>query len=362
VRFGVLEDIRINSPEPDTMSAQFDRDLSPGAFTINGPAATLEGAIDVSQINVNFGWQAVVDLFHEDEETRTECYNNADQVESCRRFRDECAPGCSARPADQQAACLDECAAMMPEEMRGSVQAQWTCWREISDEMCSPDDRGCREAMCMDQSEGARHHCEPRDWCEEVREPTPTAADVDGVLSIVLPGLSGGLSFVAADDVITLNNLGAGDETMHISVNDDRIIGVDLNSASDRRLGVMVSGQPNDNLRLQLASALDLSVMLALVHINDAIDMPDFMQDETIRVTFNGAETPTLESIGTNDDDREMRVSAGLLTFASTVMETDVVIGEGMCMGSPDDEELTEEERDARHDLFGEVVAEACGG
>ena len=42
-------------------------------------------------------------------------------------------------------------------------------------------------------------------------------------------------------------------------------------------------------------------------------------------------------------------------------MESDVVIDEGMCMGSIDEESLTDEERDAQHELFGSLVGVACG-
>ena len=43
-------------------------------------------------------------------------------------------------------------------------------------------------------------------------------------------------------------------------------------------------------------------------------------------------------------------------------MTEDVVVEEGMCMGGEDDESLTDEERDARHDLFGGLVGVMCGG
>ena len=103
--------------------------------------------------------------------------------------------------------------------------------------------------------------------------------------------------------------------------------------------------------------------MFAMQPVQDDFeDLPDFLLGETITVRFDGAASPTLESVGTNDDDREMQVTSGQLTLSSTAMAADVVIAEGMCIGSDDGEDLTEAERDARHDIFGELVAETCGG
>ena len=150
---------------------------------------------------------------------------------------------------------------------------------------------------------------------------------------------------------------------MHATVRADRILGVDLNPDHDRRLGLSLTGRPNDNLRLQVTPQADLRVTFDMRSVqNDFEDLPKFMIDETLRVRFEGAASPTLESVGTNDDDREMQVTAGQLTLSSTAMANDVVIAEGMCMGSDDGDDLTEEQRDARHDIFGEMVAVTCGG
>ena len=41
-------------------------------------------------------------------------------------------------------------------------------------------------------------------------------------------------------------------------------------------------------------------------------------------------------------------------------MSEDVIIEEGMCMGSEDEDSLSEEDRDSRHDLFGMMLAVEC--
>ena len=42
--------------------------------------------------------------------------------------------------------------------------------------------------------------------------------------------------------------------------------------------------------------------------------------------------------------------------------ETDADQGDSQEIGSDDGEELSDEERDARHDLFGELIQVMCGG
>jgi len=81
------------------------------------------------------------------------------------------------------------------------------------------------------------------------------------------------------------------------------------------------------------------------------------MQDETISVRLDGAEQPTIESVG-GADDRELRVSAGELRLGSTAMEEEVVITEGMCIGSMEEEE----EDESSHELFGGLQGVMCGG
>ena len=114
-----------------------------------------------------------------------------------------------------------------------------------------------------------------------------------------------------------------------------------------------------------MSPLIDIRVALTLKHVWEAFvderdDLPEVLADDVLGIRFDGSDAPTIETIG-NDDNREMRVSSGVLTFSSPNMSEDVVIGEGMCMGSEDEEDLSEEERDARHDLFGGLVGVACG-
>ena len=267
-RFGVLEDIRVSSPEAESMSVNFDRDLSPGAITIDGPGQVIDGALAIGQVAVNFAWQDVVDLLHDDEDEVEEvCHDNTARAESCRVFRDQCRPACNAPgaggppdPADVEN-CLQTCRDNADPDVRDAYEALDACIATVPEctpgqaceaGQCEPHDQGCLRASCGDAWGPVDEVCSHRDWCEEIRTPAPEAPDVEGLLSIVLPGASGGLRFTGADDVIALSGLGLGEETLHATVHGDRILGVDLNPEHGRRLGLSLTGRPNDNFRLQV--------------------------------------------------------------------------------------------------------------
>jgi len=55
-------------------------------------------------------------------------------------------------------------------------------------------------------------------------------------------------------------------------------------------------------------------------------------------------------------------VASGKLTLWSVNMSEDVVIEAGQCIESIDDSMLTDEEREAQHDLFGNLIGGTCGG
>ena len=124
VRFAVLEDILVTSDEAEAIKIEFGQSNAPGGITINGPAKTIEGSLNLGTIRAELPWQDIVNMLHNDEgEYRTECFNNAPDVEACRRTQEDslrsnyeqfnnCNAGCAADPTAPDAqteACLTEC-------------------------------------------------------------------------------------------------------------------------------------------------------------------------------------------------------------------------------------------------------------
>jgi hypothetical protein len=198
------------------------------------------------------------------------------------------------------------------------------------------------------------------DTDEEPSEPPV----VEGNLEVFFKAISGRLRLDGNAETIELLDATLGDETMTIKVAGDQIIGVDLNPEDGRAVSLSVSGSEGGDLQLQLTPVLDVRVALNFEHIWEVFveeqeELPQVLANDVLGIRFAGSEAPTLESVGT-DEDRQMRIASGTLTFSSPNMTEDVVIGEGMCMGGVDEEALSEEERESLHDLFGEMTGVAC--
>ena len=159
--------------------------------------------------------------------------------------------------------------------------------------------------------------------------------------------------------MLTLSDAGLGADTLGLFLDGEPLLTLDLNAEGDRTMGVTLSSEA-ENIRLQFAAPVALQAAFSMYLTEEAIDLPDFMMDETISVRLEGSETPTIESIG-EEDERELLVSAGQLILGSSAMEEEVIIEEGMCVGTIERED-EEEEEEERHDLFGDLQAVMCGG
>jgi hypothetical protein len=361
-RFGILEDIRVNSPEAESVTIRLDRDDEPGTITLDGNARTIVGSLNISTIHAELPWQDIVNMFYGGEESvETVCRSNEAETESCRRYRSECLPGCAAE--GNMPGCAEGCLEQTSAEVRDAMNGRDRCMESISPDECGSEDHGCREARCRDDLDRVTDLCDHREICEEVSTPPTEAPEVTGVLTVMVPGITGGIDFQGSENVIVLSNAGLGDATMTVTVNGDQIFGVDVNPDDGRTFGLRLAAQPNEHVRLELTPKLAVQAVFAVKHVREAFEDPfEFFLDETLGIRLDGAETPAIQGIGDNDDGREMQVASGLLTLSSSAMAEDVIIAEGMCMGKEDDEDLSEEEREARHDLFDGLIGEVCGG
>ena len=352
-----LEAIDLGSSEAESFGLHLDQDPSPGEFTLNGPASELTGAIALGPIDLQLAYQSLVDLLHDDEdEVEWVCENNREEVEQCRAFQDECAPACRADEEGEIEGCLEACADTMRPEMRAALLDHQRCLAAVPEEECARDDLGCRNASCAESEASTHEYCHERERCEEQRRPAPPAPEVRGLVELQVPGINGVLGYTGAEDTLTLSDAGLGAETLGLLLNDEPLLAVDLNAEVGRVMGLTMNSE-SENLRLQFAGPIALQAAFSMYLTDGAIELPDFMQDETISVDLDGAEQPTIELVG-GDDDRELRVSAGELRLGSTAMEEVVVITEGMCIGSMEEEE----EDESSHDLFGGLQEVMCGG
>ena len=217
------------------------------------------------------------------------------------------------------------------------------------------DTEGYSEWTCEMDDEG-NENCYDR-WIEGEEPP-----EAKGIFSVALPGFHGALSYTLGDDAISLNNIGLGKDTSIIAVNGEPIIAIDLNADAGRQMSLSVMADGEDDMAFQITPSMALSVMFAWNKVSDVIeDIPSFLLDETIGINFAGSETPTIKIVNT-DESTDVMVASGELRFTSTAMDSDVVISEGQCFVGVDDEDMSEEENDEQHDLFGGFTGGMCGG
>jgi hypothetical protein len=217
------------------------------------------------------------------------------------------------------------------------------------------DTEGYSEWICEMDEEG-NENCYDQ-WMEGEEPP-----QAKGVISVALPGIHGTLSYTLGDDAIRLSNMGLGDGSAVVAVNDDPILTIDLNPEDGRAMSLDVMGEGEEDMVFQVTPKLDLSVMFAWKKVSDVIkDIPSFLLDETIGVNFAGSDTPTMKLVN-SEDSTDMMVSSGELRFTSTAMDEDVVVSEGQCFVGIDEEGMSEEEQEAQHDLFGGFTGGTCGG
>ena len=390
LRFAVTEDIAVTSNEEEAIRVNLAATAAPGDLTLNGPENRLEGSLDLSTLRVELPWQMIVDLLHDDEdEVRTECYNNSFDAEQCRRTREDCfatifertvtcEAGCSADPSASEAernSCMAACATSMEMQqdscflgLSGDVlrvnQSFAECLRLVSTDECGASDFLCRSNICQERTIDYSQVCQYRNWCEEIREPAPDPPEVSGNLKVFVKALGGHMVYDGTTDALSLNNLTLGDETLAVSVEEDQIIGVDLNANDQRTVSASLSAAGDDDLEIQVMPLLDLQVALTLNHVwqafvDEAEDLPDELADDVLGIKLDGSDAPTVTIIN-NGEETEMKMSSGQMTFSSPNMDSDVTIGEGMCMGSIDEDTLTDEEQDAMHGLFGSLTERAC--
>ena len=169
-----------------------------------------------------------------------------------------------------------------------------------------------------------------------------------------------GLSFTATardgDDVVRIDNIGLGDSTSRIKLDDHTLIAVDLNPSADRRFALSVRPASTGLPLVTFAPELDLSLAFDMRPLADAGDLIDsWLVHETYRITFDGDE-PTWQAIAEDPiagTPGALRIRSGELNLASSAADAPVTVSAGGC--------LVADPVDAgEHPILGAVAAGDC--
>ena len=215
------------------------------------------------------------------------------------------------------------------------------------------DTEGYSEWTCDPNGEGGED-CYDK-WIEP--EEVPTA---EGSFIVSVPSITGALEYAAGDDTFRFTGMSLGESTTTVSVDSEPIIAFDLNPDDGRTMDMTFGKSGADDMSIGLSPKLDAKVTFTWDKVSDVFEeLPSFLLNETLGIRFMGADKAVLQLLN-GEDSTQLKVASGELTFWSSAMTKDVVIDEGMCITGVDEESMTEEEKEAQHDLFGGLIGAIC--
>jgi hypothetical protein len=166
-----------------------------------------------------------------------------------------------------------------------------------------------------------------------------------------------GLSFTATAqdgaDEIRIDDIGLGDDTSTIKLDDVQLVGIDLNPADGRRAAVTLRPDPAGGLPIvSFEPGLELVIDVFLQPLADAGDLVDsWLLDDTYRILLDG-DQPATQSIEPGaETPGALRVARGTLAIESDTAS--VTVATGQCL-------LADPVTEGEHALLGGLVAGSC--
>ena len=150
-----------------------------------------------------------------------------------------------------------------------------------------------------------------------------------GLYALDFAGASYTTTLRADDQSINITNIGLGDGTTTLKLDDHVLFAMDLNANAGRRYNMTVSPTADGNASFAIDPSFDLSLKYDARPLANAGDLvEDFLLDETYRISFTG-NNPTFE---VNAAAAGIEITSGTLTISSTAAAADVVVNAGECL------------------------------
>ena len=154
-----------------------------------------------------------------------------------------------------------------------------------------------------------------------------------GVFAMDFAGMSATTTLRADDTSLTISNIGFGDGTTTMKLDDHVLFAMDLNADLGRRYSLTIAPTANGAASIAFDPGFDLSLKYDLRPLADAGDfVEDFLLNETYRISFTG-QTPTAEPFAPDaSSDGGIRVTAGTLSISSTAEAAAITVNAGQCL------------------------------
>jgi hypothetical protein len=177
-----------------------------------------------------------------------------------------------------------------------------------------------------------------------------------GTMALDLRGVSASVSLEEGAQSLQITDIGLGDGTSTLMLDDATLVAVDLNADAGRRFTLTVLPEDGGQPTFGFDPEFDLSVAFGLQPLADAGDeVESFLLDETYRITADG-DMPTLQPIDADEAQGTpgaLRVVSGQLAVSSTAADAAVTVASGKCL-------LEDELTDGEHPVLGHLAAGDC--
>jgi hypothetical protein len=163
---------------------------------------------------------------------------------------------------------------------------------------------------------------------------TETTTETNYTVDAHLGGASFDAAYTVGDQRIDVQNVGLGGSTSTLDIDGKRVATVDLNRSHNRHLNFSFIGGEHGT-ELVVDPAFDLELMLQFAQVQDKFDDIDgWMLDEMMRITLDGAASPTV-LLG-----ETLEVLQGRLKLTSTAADVTIEASAGQCLIGPEDDVL----------------------
>lgn len=176
-----------------------------------------------------------------------------------------------------------------------------------------------------------------------------------GIWSIDWRGLSFTATAQDGADEIVIDNIGLGDDTSTIKLDDTQLIGIDLNPNDGRRYKMTLRPDPAGGLPIvTFEPGVELLIDVFLQPLADAGDLVDpWLLDDSYRIALSG-DGPATQSIAPDEvagTPGALRVARGQLAIESETAS--ITVTTGQCL-------LADAISEGEHPLLGGLTAGAC--
>lgn len=155
------------------------------------------------------------------------------------------------------------------------------------------------------------------------------------LFAMSLGGISASTTLRAGDTAARITNLGLGDGTTTIKVDDHTLVAIDLNADAGRHFDLTVEPSESGLPTMLLKPGFDLSMAFDLQPLADAGEVVEsFMLNETYRIALTG-DAPAIQPVEASLDGTfagGLRIVGGTLEISSSSAESVILVEAGMCL------------------------------